>query len=272
MAPPSPQDSHGQECKRWAGRTTPLEWMVARTSQAPSGGHVRAVTLAKRLGTGRLGPRMPNKYSVTLTPVTEDDYELLSQWTSSDTWVYASGIQGHTSAADLKAFLARVDDKFLIVCTPDGQPLGMVSWKPTDTPGNYVVGTMIGDAGMWGAGFGLEATILLVGMLFDSKNAHRVEFTCGTFNRRAVENFCAGMITVEGVLRDRYFVDGAYHDALIGSVLRDEYYALRRPSEIVPAADKDAARRLVADFLEKNPIVPRDVPAAAPTATEGQRA
>lgn len=97
---------------------------------------------------------MPNKYSVTLTPVTEDDYELLSQWTSSDTWVYASGIQGHTSAADLKAFLARVDDKFLIVCTPDGQPLGMVSWKPTDTPGNYVVGTMIGDAGMWGAASG----------------------------------------------------------------------------------------------------------------------
>jgi RimJ/RimL family protein N-acetyltransferase len=215
---------------------------------------------------------MPNKYSVTLTPVTEDDYELLSQWTSSNTWVYASGIQSHTSAAELKAFLERVDDEFLLVCTPDGQALGMVGWKPTDTPGNYVVGTMIGDADMWGAGFGLEATILLVGMLFDSKSAHRVEFTCGVFNRRAVENFCSGMITVEGVLRDYYFVDGSYHDALVGSILRDEYYALRGPSEIVPAEDKEAARRIVADFLEKNPIVPRGGYAAASTATEGRRA
>ncbi|MFC5747686.1 GNAT family N-acetyltransferase [Actinomadura rugatobispora] len=215
---------------------------------------------------------MPDKHSVTLAPVTEGDYELLSQWTSSNTWVYASGIQSHTGAAELKAFLERADDEFLIVCTPDGQALGMVGWKPTDTPGNYVVGAMIGDAEMWGAGFGLEATILLVGMLFDSKNAHRVEFTCGVFNRRAVENFCSGMITVEGVLRDYYFVDGAYHDALIGSILRDEYYARRPPAEIVPAEDKDTARRIVADFLAQNPIVPRDSPPPALAAAEGRHA
>jgi diamine N-acetyltransferase len=215
---------------------------------------------------------MPNKYSVTLAPVTEEDYALLAQWTSSNTWVYASGIQSHTSVAELKAFLDRVDDEFLMVCTSDGQAIGMVSWKPTDTSGNYSVGTMIGDADMWGVGFGLEATILLVGMLFNSKNAHRVEFSCGVFNRRAVENFCSGLITVEGILRDYYFVDGAYHDALIGSILRDEYYAQREPSDIVPAKDKDVARRIVADFLEKNPIVPRDSPVDATTATERKRA
>lgn len=200
---------------------------------------------------------MSDKYSVTLAPVTEEDYVLLAQWTSSNTWVYASGIQCHTSAAEVKAFLDRADDEFLLVCAPDGLAIGMVGWKPTDTPGNYIVGTMIGDADMWGAGFGMEATIMLVGMLFNSKNAHRVGFTCGAFNRRAVESFCAGLITVEGILRDYYFVDGAYHDALIGSILRDEYYAQREPSQIVPARDREAARRIVADFLEKNPIVPR---------------
>jgi diamine N-acetyltransferase len=214
---------------------------------------------------------MPNKDSVTLVPVAEEDYALLAQWTSSNTWVYASGIQSHASATELKEFLDRADDQFLMVCTSDGQAIGMVSWKPTPTSGNYSVGTMIGDSDMWGAGFGLEATILLVGMLFDSKNAHRVEFKCGVFNRKAVENFCAGLITVEGILRDYYFVDGEYHDALIGSILRDEYYAQREPSEIVPAKDKDAARRIVADFLEKNPIVPRDRLADALTATEGKR-
>jgi RimJ/RimL family protein N-acetyltransferase len=215
---------------------------------------------------------MPNKYSVTLASVTEEDYALVSRWTSSNTWVYASGMQSYTSAAELKAFFDQVDDEFLIVCTHDGLAIGLVSWKPTGMPGNFIVGTMIGDADMWGAGFGLEATMLLVGMLFGSKSAHRVEFTCGVFNRHSVENFCSGLIAVEGILRDYYFVDGEYHDALIGSILRDEYYAVREPSEIVPAKDKEAARRIVAEFLDKNPIVPRNRLAAESALTERNRA
>jgi diamine N-acetyltransferase len=215
---------------------------------------------------------MPNKYSVTLAPVTDEDCALLAQWTSSNTWVYASGIRNHTSAADVKAFLDRVDDTFLIVCAPDGQAVGVVSWKPTDTPGSYIVSTMIGDPDMWGAGFGLEAVILLIGMLFDSKSAHRVGFTCGVFNRRMVEIFCSGLVTVEGILRDYYFVDGAYHDALIGSILKDEYYAAREPSEIVSAEEKEAAQRIVADFLEKNPIVPRTSRIVERITTKGQSA
>jgi diamine N-acetyltransferase len=219
---------------------------------------------------------MPDKYSVTLAPVTKDDHSLISQWLSSDSWVYASGAQGWVSAAALKRFLDYVDkgdEEFLLVYAPDGQAIGMVSWKATSTPGNYVVGTMIGDADMLGVGFGLEATILLVGMLFDSKRAHRVEFTCGVYNRRAVTDICTGgLITVEGILRDYFFIGGEYHDAVIGSILRNEYYALRAPSEFISAKDKYEARRIVADFIEKNPIAPRNRLGAAPTSTEIQHA
>lgn len=200
---------------------------------------------------------MPNKHSVTLAPVAEEDYALLSQWISSNTGFYVGGTQNYTNPARVKESIDRADDKFLTVCTPDGLAIGIVSWKATGTPGNYAVGTMIGDADMWGAGFGYEATALLLGMLFDSKRAHRVEFTCGVFNLRSVESFCSGLITVEGILRDYYFLDGEYHDAVIGSILRDEYYALRGPSEIIPAEDKEAARGMIADFLEQYPIVPR---------------
>lgn len=197
---------------------------------------------------------MRNKNSVTLAPVTRADYETISQWTSSDTWLYASGIHSYISPSDLERFFDKVEDDFLLACTDDGQPIGLVSWKEGDTPGNYLVGSMIGDAEMWGAGFGSESVILLLGMLFDSRNAHRVQFVCGVFNKGAVENFCSGLMKVEGVLRDYYFVDGAYYDALVGSILRDEYYAVRGPSEIVPSADKKAARLLLEEFLERNPI------------------
>lgn len=208
---------------------------------------------------------MANKYSVTLAPVTEDDYSLLAQWTSSGTGVYASGIQHYASAAQFKDFISRAPDRYLIACTTEGLAIGMVSWQPTDTPGNYSVGAMIGDPDMWGAGFGSEATNLLVRILFDSKRAHRVEFVCGTFNLRAVEGICAGLITVEGILRDYYFVDGEYYDAIVGSVLRDEYDVLKSEYDaggnspgFIPEGEKDAARKIVADFLEKNPIVLRD--------------
>ena len=215
---------------------------------------------------------MSSNWSVTLASVTEEDFTLLSQWVSSNTGIYASGVKSNVSAAEFRQFLDQTDEEYLMVCTSDGQAIGAVSSKSAQAPGSYIVGTMIGDSDMWGAGFGLEATMLLVGMLFDLKGAHRIEFICGVFNRRSVENFCSGLITVEGILRDYYFVDGAYHDALIGSILRDEYYAVREPSEIVPAKEKEAARRIVADFVEKNPIVPRDRPAAEATTTERQRA
>jgi diamine N-acetyltransferase len=216
---------------------------------------------------------MTNKYSITLAPVTKEDHALISQWISSNAWAYATGVQGY-SAAELKAFLDHIDqdnEEFRLVCASDGQAIGMVSWKPTGTPGSYAVGTIIGDADMWGVGFGMEATILLVGMLFDSMRAHRVEFTCGVFNRRAVENLCSGLITVEGILRDYYFVDGEYHDAVIGSILRDEYYTRREPSEVFPAKDKYEARRIVADFIEKNPIVPRNRLNAESASTKRKR-
>lgn len=215
---------------------------------------------------------MSDKQSVKLAPVTESDYGLLAQWISSNAGLYASGMKNHASAADVKAFLEQADDEYMLVCTPDGEALGSVGWKPADTPGNYVVGAMIGDAGMWGAGFGLEATVQLVGMLFDSKNAHRVEFICGVYNRYSVETFCSGMITIEGLLRDYFFVDGTYHDALIGSILREEYYAVRKPSEVIPAEDKAAAQKLVTNFLDKHPIVPRDSAATVPAATGSPRA
>ncbi|TLQ46313.1 GNAT family N-acetyltransferase [Streptomyces marianii] len=203
---------------------------------------------------------MKNKYSVTLAPVTRDDYEIISKWTSSKTWVYASGIQAYMSPTDVETFLNRIDDEFLLVCTDDDQAIGVVSWKQTDTPGNYVVGSMIGDPEMWGAGFGLESVILLVGMLFDSRNAHRVEFNCGVFNRGAVENFCSGIMKIEGILRDYFFLDGQYYDALIGSILRDEYYALREPSSIIPPAEKAAARLVLDEFIKQNPILPYSEP------------
>ena len=200
---------------------------------------------------------MKAKYSVALTPITEHDYELLSKWSSSPSWVYASGTMQFMSPSEFKEFTRRVKDTFLIVRTAEGQAIGTVSYRATGAPGNFVVGSMIGDAEMWGMGFGVESVMLLVDILFNSKNAHRVEFTCGLYNKGAVHNFCSGFMQIEGILRDYYFIDGTYYDAVVGSVLRDEYYAMMPTSETVPAAEKNEARKILDEHLRSHPIALR---------------
>jgi hypothetical protein len=74
-----------------------------------------------------------------------------------------------------------------------------------------------------------------------------------------VEFFCSGLLRLEGVLRDYYFLDGEYHDAVIGSLLRDEYYALVDAYQIVPPntiseGEKEQARKLLLEHLALHPI------------------
>ncbi|SFO58465.1 Protein N-acetyltransferase, RimJ/RimL family [Actinomadura madurae] len=200
---------------------------------------------------------MKADYSVALTPIFEDDYELLSTWSSSPSWVYASGTRQFMSPSEFKEFTKQVKDTFLIVRTREGQAIGTVSYRNIGAPGNFVVGSMIGDAEMWGMGFGVESVMLLVDILFNSKNAHRVEFTCGLYNKGAIHNFCSGFMQIEGILRDYHFIDGTYYDAVIGSILRDEYYSMMPASETVPTEEKDEARKLLDEYLESHPITLR---------------
>jgi diamine N-acetyltransferase len=195
--------------------------------------------------------------SVTLGAVTDRDYELFSEWASSSSWVYAGGSRQYLNAGEFKSFVENGQGTFLMVRTRDGQAIGAVSWQTGQYPASFEIGTFIGDAGLWQSGFGMEAVIALFGHLFDTKHAHRIEFICGAFNKAAMQACCSGLVKIDGVLRDYYYIDGAYHDAVIASILRDEYYALLRPGQTVPKAEIDEAHHILGDYLTKNPIVLR---------------
>lgn len=193
--------------------------------------------------------------SVTLAPITEHDYQVFSQWSSSSSWVYATGAPSYLTAEQARDFIENIDDTFLMVRTVDGGTIGAVSWASLNVPGNYSVGIIVGDEQKWGAGFGMEAVVLAMRFLFDFKNAHRVEFKFGAFNLKVLEYLCSGLARIEGVLRDYYFIDGRYQDAIIGSVLRDEFYALVPPEKVVRDDDQERAKKLLTEYLGKNPIV-----------------
>jgi RimJ/RimL family protein N-acetyltransferase len=195
--------------------------------------------------------------SVTLASVTDRDYELLSQWAATTSFVYAGGSRRYISPEDFKRLIEGARDNFLMVRTRDRRTIGAVSWRSGQYRTSFEIGTMIGDTTLWQTGFGLEAVIALFSMLFDSEQAHRIEFICGVFNKPAIQACCSGLIQIEGVMRDYYYLDGAYHDAIIGSILRDEYYSMVRPVETVPRVDIAEARQILQEYLVKNPIVLR---------------
>jgi diamine N-acetyltransferase len=195
--------------------------------------------------------------SVTLGPVTDSDYELISRWTESKSWVYAGGSRQYLNADAVRRLIESGRDNFLMVRDHDGRSIGAVSWHGGQYGASFEIGTMIGNTARWQIGFGVEAVFALMALLFDTKHAHRVEFICGVFNKPAIQACCSGLLRIEGILRDYYYFDGTYHDAIIGSILREEYYALIGPEQTVSQAEIDESRHILDDHLAKNPIVLR---------------
>jgi hypothetical protein len=111
--------------------------------------------------------------------------------------------------------------------------------------------------------------MLLLDYLFHERNAHRVQATTALFNKHSMSVLTRGEFVLEGVLRRYYYLDGEYHDATVWSMLREEYYAIaarmqqKNPeltvTDLVPAADKAEARRLLADYLAKQRPTSLDV-------------
>lgn len=198
--------------------------------------------------------------SVALTAVgDEDDYNLLLQWSATAAGVYASGAKPNLTLAEMKAYVQQPDTRILIIRTNEGRPIGCLNWKGLAYEGSIEMGCMIGDDTLWGAGYGMEALILVMDYQFHERNVHRIQFLSAAFNKPVIRMLCSGFAHIDGILRDYFFLDGDYHDAVIASILRDEYYSMLRstnmsPTDAVSDADKDQARSILAKHLADHPI------------------
>jgi RimJ/RimL family protein N-acetyltransferase len=204
--------------------------------------------------------------AISLSPISGDqDYELLSEWSSSPSWVRASGRLHYLTPQQAREMMQKPDIKWLMIRTHDGRPIGALNWQELEYQQSFMIGTMIGDETLWGAGYGVESIMLAAQYLFHANNAHKIQFIIGAFNKAMIELWCQGPIQIEGILRDHYFMDNAYHDAIIGSILRDEYYALLDKSQMpitdaIPDHEKFDARKVIRQHLTDHPITLRLTP------------
>jgi RimJ/RimL family protein N-acetyltransferase len=88
------------------------------------------------------------------------------------------------------------------------------------------LGIVIGEKEFWGKGYGKLAWNLVTCYGFDSLNLHRIYARIFKDNIASQKAAAASGFKVEGEMRDAYFKNGAYHAAVLVSVLENERVVL----------------------------------------------
>ncbi|MFC5751230.1 GNAT family N-acetyltransferase [Actinomadura rugatobispora] len=190
---------------------------------------------------------------VSLRRMKDDDFDLLADWIGGRVGSYGAGSPTFVTPEQLRHGFVT----FLMVVRNDGERIGVVSWRQLAYEGSYELGVAIGDEEAWTDGYGVEAVLLLLQYIFHARNAHRVEMVAGLYNRQPMRMVTQGIMVLEGVLRDYFFLDGEYHDAAMFSMLREDYYKLVQELELtpdtVPEAEKLEARKVFQEYVTNKP-------------------
>ena len=90
---------------------------------------------------------------------------------------------------------------------------------------------LIGNKAFHGKGLSKEATLLMLEHGFNTMNLHRI--CCGTMiSNTAMQRLAlsVGMVQ-EGIFRDEVYKDGAYHDTIRFSILKEEFNTKKQQLE-----------------------------------------
>ncbi len=160
---------------------------------------------------------------VSLRPITKEDTDMVLSWRNSEQvkqyFIYRKDItvEEHLSWLANKVETGKVAQ--FIIETENG-PVGSVYLQSIDqTHKNAEYGIFIGADGCVGKGYGTEAGRLILEYAFDVLKLHKVYLRVIDNNLRAIKSYEHMGFSVEGVLKDEIFVDGAYYDIVRMSIL-----------------------------------------------------
>lgn len=89
--------------------------------------------------------------------------------------------------------------------------------------GTAAVGISIFDPAYLSKGYGRDALHVLLDWGFRNQNYRRIWLETLATNERAIRSYLACGFVQEGVLRQHYYNNGAYHDAVLMGILREEW-------------------------------------------------
>jgi RimJ/RimL family protein N-acetyltransferase len=148
---------------------------------------------------------------------------------------------------DTLYFIARCGDRreqgseyvFVIADVTSDEPVGIICLRHIDPAMRTAqIGTWLGRE-RWGSGANAEAKRLLLDFAFDRLRLHRVEARIAVANGRSMRAFERLGAEREGVLRESFFKDGAYHDQHLYVILEQEWRGRPRRDAVKTGGHND---------------------------------
>ena len=167
---------------------------------------------------------------VELRRHSRDNYRLYSEWYADpEIWRLTSW-----SAAPLRPpaverlFEDRehspTDDSFAIHLRDEREPIGVVSlMNVSEANASAELSIIVGHPEDRHHGYGAEAIATLLDYAFGERGLNRVGLSVFEFNEDAISAYTKLGFREEGRLRRALRRDGAFHDAILMSVLKDEW-------------------------------------------------
>ena len=131
-------------------------------------------------------------------------YNMISKYTE----------ESSKAGSNLRKALSIINEKNVLV--------GFITYKESNYCKNaYSIGITIGSR-YWDRGYGQDSIRVLLKYLFNELGAIRVELEVMKSNLRARNCYKKCGFKEEGILRNKYYMDGEYDDIIIMGLIKDE--------------------------------------------------
>lgn len=169
---------------------------------------------------------------VGLRPLESRDSWLLHKWFNDQRVLEDLGAQHISFCVSMDRefhivdeMLANKSKRYFLIQSLDGnRDIGLVGLDKIDQRNaSAELKIVIGEVDCWGKGLGSDAIRVLLDHAFALMNLHRIYLRVADYNDRAIACYKACGFQPEGRLRHDHFHKGAYRDALIMSILREDF-------------------------------------------------
>lgn len=167
--------------------------------------------------------------SVVLRPISAADATAMFDSLSDSESMRLTGTQENFTFEQVQQHCERIekaDDRadFAIALKDNAQYIGEavlndIDWE--NRSANYRIA--LAHNSLFGKGYGTESTRLIVDYGIRILNLHRIELEVYDFNPRAQHVYEKIGFVREGIRRDVLLWEGAYHNAIVMSILEHEY-------------------------------------------------
>ena len=159
-----------------------------------------------------------------------ENYPLYARWYGDEeVWRLTSWATGPMRQAAVERLfrdreLSSIDDSFAIHREGRPEPVGVIGlMNVSEANASADLSIIVGSAGDRDQGVGTEAMRLLLGYAFEELGLNRVGLSVFDFNEPAISAYEKVGFSHEGRLRKAIRRDDSFHDAILMSVLAEEW-------------------------------------------------